>query len=107
MAIFSYKKAGNRRRTREDASVGVSVTLRGDRMDGFLDRLVNLALPQIRDFQGVNPNSFDGERQLVEEQLMFSEIDYDKIDQIRGMDISIVYCITKDGHSMASIVIVK
>ena len=73
--------------------VGVSVTLRGDRMYGFLDRLINLALPRIRDFQGISPKSFDenGNYSLgLEEQLMFPEIEYDKIDQIRGMDISIV-----------------
>jgi large subunit ribosomal protein L5 len=73
--------------------VGVSVTLRGDRMYGFLDRLIHLALPRVRDFQGINPKSFDknGNYSLgLEEQLMFPEIEYDKIDQIRGMDISIV-----------------
>jgi len=73
--------------------VGVSVTLRGERMYGFLDRLIHLALPRVRDFQGINPKSFDknGNYSLgLEEQLMFPEIEYDKIDQIRGMDISIV-----------------
>ena len=72
--------------------VGVTVTLRGERMYAFLDRLINLALPRIRDFQGVNPKSFDGHGNYslgLEEQLMFPEIDYDKIDQIRGMDVSI------------------
>ncbi len=78
---------------REQMPVGVSVTLRGDRMYGFLDRLIHLALPRVRDFQGINPKSFDknGNYSLgLEEQLMFPEIEYDKIDQIRGMDISIV-----------------
>ena len=78
---------------REEMPVGVSVTLRGDRMYGFLDRLIHLALPRVRDFQGINPKSFDknGNYSLgLEEQLMFPEIEYDKIDQIRGMDISIV-----------------
>jgi large subunit ribosomal protein L5 len=73
--------------------VGVTVTLRGEKMYSFLDRLVNLALPRIRDFQGINLKSFDkaGNYSLgLEEQLMFPEIEYDKIDQIRGMDISIV-----------------
>ena len=73
--------------------VGVSVTLRGDRMYGFLDRLIHLALPRVRDFQGINPKSFDknGNYSLgLEEQLMFPEIEYDKIDQIRGMDVCIV-----------------
>jgi len=78
---------------REKMPVGVSVTLRGERMYGFLDRLIHLALPRVRDFQGINPKSFDknGNYSLgLEEQLMFPEIEYDKIDQIRGMDISIV-----------------
>ena len=78
---------------REQMPVGVCVTLRGDRMYGFLDRLIHLALPRVRDFQGINPKSFDkhGNYSLgLEEQLMFPEIEYDKIDQIRGMDICIV-----------------
>lgn len=88
---------------REKAAVGVSVTLRGDRMYGFLDRLINLALPRIRDFQGVSPKSFDGHGNYslgLEEQLMFPEIDYDKIDQIRGMDISIVTSAKDDNQSL-------
>lgn len=78
---------------REKMPVGVTVTLRGDRMYGFLDRLIHLALPRVRDFQGINSKSFDknGNYALgLEEQLMFPEIEYDKIDQIRGMDICIV-----------------
>jgi large subunit ribosomal protein L5 len=78
---------------REQMPVGVSVTLRGDKMYGFLDRLIHLALPRVRDFQGINPKSFDknGNYSIgLEEQLMFPEIEYDKIDQSRGMDISIV-----------------
>nr|YP_009492372.1 ribosomal protein L5 [Stauridium tetras]AWI68985.1 ribosomal protein L5 [Stauridium tetras] len=78
---------------RDKMPVGVSVTLRGERMYGFLDRLIHLALPRVRDFQGVDPKSFDknGNYSLgLEEQLMFPEIEYDKIDQIRGMDICIV-----------------
>ena len=78
---------------REQMPVGVSVTLRGDKMYGFLDRLIHLALPRVRDFQGINPKSFDknGNYSIgLEEQLMFPEIEYDKIDQVRGMDISIV-----------------
>jgi len=74
-------------------AVGISVTLRGERMYAFLDRLINLALPRIRDFQGINPKSFDGQGNYslgLEEQLMFPEINYDSIDQIQGMDISIV-----------------
>ena len=78
---------------REKTPVGVSVTLRGDRMYCFLDRLINLALPRIRDFQGISVKSFDGQGNYsfgLNEQLMFPEIEYDKIQQIRGMDISIV-----------------
>ena len=100
--ITRSKKAIAGFKIREAASVGVSVTLRGDRMYGFLDRLINLALPRIRDFQGVNPKSFDGNGNYslgLEEQLMFPEIDYDKIDQIRGMDISIVTTSKSDTES--------
>jgi large subunit ribosomal protein L5 len=87
------KKAIAAFKLREKMPVGVFVTLRGNRMYAFLDRLINLALPRIRDFQGINPKSFDGSGNYslgLEEQLMFPEIDYDKIDQIRGMDISII-----------------
>ena len=75
--------------------VGVKVTLRHDRMWEFLDRLLNVALPRVRDFRGINPNSFDGRGNYafgLTEQLIFPEIDYDKIDKIRGMDI--VICTT-------------
>lgn len=78
---------------REKMPVGVCVTLRDERMYAFLDRLIHLALPRVRDFQGINPKSFDqnGNYSLgLEEQLMFPEIEYDSIDQVRGMDISIV-----------------
>jgi large subunit ribosomal protein L5 len=78
---------------REDMPVGISVTLRGDRMYAFLDRLINLALPRIRDFQGLSAQSFDGNGNYslgLKEQLMFPELDYDKIDKSRGMDISII-----------------
>ncbi len=91
--ITRSKKAIAGFKIREKMPVGVTVTLRGERMFGFLDRLINLALPRVRDFQGINPKSFDkkGNYSLgLEEQLMFPEIEYDKIDQIRGMDISIV-----------------
>ena len=73
--------------------IGAKVTLRGDRMYEFLDRFFNLALPRVRDFRGINPNSFDGRGNYsmgVREQLIFPEIDYDKIDAIRGMDISFI-----------------
>lgn len=75
---------------REGMPIGCKVTLRGDRMYEFLDRLVNLALPRVRDFRGVNPNSFDGRGNYalgIKEQLIFPEINYDTIDKIRGMDI--------------------
>ncbi len=100
--ITQSKKAIAGFKLRQKAPVGVSVTLRGDRMYGFLDRLINLALPRIRDFQGVNPKSFDGYGNYtlgLEEQLMFPEIDYDKIDQIRGMDISIITTSKNDTES--------
>ena len=77
---------------REGQTVGVKVTLRGDRMWEFLDRLFNVALPRVRDFRGINPNSFDGRGNYsfgLKEQLIFPEIEYDKIDAIRGMDICI------------------
>jgi large subunit ribosomal protein L5 len=77
---------------RDGMPVGCSVTLRGERMWEFLDRLVNVALPRIRDFRGVSPKSFDGRGNYtlgVKEQIIFPEIDYDKIDKIRGMDITI------------------
>ncbi|MCD8325256.1 MAG: 50S ribosomal protein L5 [Lachnospiraceae bacterium] len=78
---------------REGMAIGCKVTLRGEKMYEFLDRLVNLALPRVRDFRGVNPNSFDGRGNYalgIKEQLIFPEIEYDKIDKVRGMDIIIV-----------------
>jgi large subunit ribosomal protein L5 len=78
---------------REGRAIGVKVTLRGDRMWAFLDRLVNIALPRVRDFRGVSPNSFDGRGNYtlgLREQLVFPEIDYDKIDKLRGLEITIV-----------------
>ena len=78
---------------REGMPIGCKVTLRGERMYEFLDRLVNLALPRVRDFRGVNPNSFDGRGNYalgIKEQIIFPEIEYDKIDKVRGMDIIFV-----------------
>ena len=78
---------------REGNAIGAKVTLRGDRMWEFYDRLVSIAIPRIRDFRGLNPNSFDGRGNytfVYPEQLIFPEIDYDKIDTVRGMDITIV-----------------
>lgn len=91
--ITRSKKAIAGFKLRQKMPVGVAVTLRGERMYGFLDRLINLALPRVRDFQGILPKSFDkqGNYSLgLEEQLMFPEIEFDKIDQVRGMDITIV-----------------
>ena len=87
------KKSVANFKLREGMKVGVKVTLRQDRMWEFLDRLFNVALPRVRDFQGINPNSFDGRGNYalgIKEQLIFPEIEYDKIDKIRGMDIIIV-----------------
>ena len=78
---------------REGMPIGCKVTLRGERMYEFVDRLVNLALPRVRDFRGVNPNAFDGRGNYtlgIKEQLIFPEIEYDKIDKVRGMDIIFV-----------------
>ncbi len=78
---------------REGMAIGAKVTLRGDRMYEFLDRFFNIALPRVRDFRGINPNSFDGRGNYsigLKEQLIFPEIEYDKIDKVRGMDICFV-----------------
>ena len=102
--VTRSKKAIASFKLREKMPVGLVVTLRGDKMYAFLDRLINLALPRIRDFQGVSRKSFDGRGNYslgLEEQLMFPEIDYDKIDQIRGMDVSIVTTAKTDKEAMA------
>lgn len=78
---------------REGMAIGCKVTLRGEKMYEFLDRLVNLALPRVRDFRGVNPNSFDGRGNYalgIKEQLIFPEVEFDKIDKVRGMDVIFV-----------------
>ena len=78
---------------REGMAIGCKTTLRGEKMYEFLDRLVNLALPRVRDFRGVNPNAFDGRGNYalgIKEQLIFPEIEYDKVDKVRGMDIAFV-----------------
>ena len=78
---------------REGMPIGCKVTLRGEKMYEFLDRLVNLALPRVRDFRGVNPKAFDGRGNYalgIKEQLIFPEIEYDKVDKVRGMDIIVV-----------------
>lgn len=87
------KKSVANFKLREGQPIGCKVTLRGERMYEFLDRLVNLALPRVRDFRGVNPNSFDGRGNYalgIKEQLIFPEIEYDKVDKVRGMDVIFV-----------------
>jgi large subunit ribosomal protein L5 len=84
---------------REGRAIGVKVTLRGERMWSFLDRLINVALPRVRDFRGISPNSFDGRGNYtvgLREQLVFPEIEYDKIDKLRGLEITIVTSATTD-----------
>lgn len=87
---------------RENMPIGVKVTLRGERMYHFLDKLMNVALPRVRDFRGVSPKSFDGRGNYtlgLREQLIFPEIDYDKIDKVRGMDVVIVTTAKTDEES--------
>ena len=91
--ITKAKKAIANFKIREGMQIGCKVTLRGEKMYEFLDRLVNLALPRVRDFRGVNPNAFDGRGNYalgIKEQIIFPEIEYDKIDKVRGMDVIIV-----------------
>ena len=88
--ICKAKKSVANFKVREGMNIGVKVTLRGERMYEFMDRLFNVALPRVRDFRGINPNSFDGRGNYnmgIKEQLIFPEIEYDKIDKVRGMDI--------------------
>ncbi len=87
------KKSVANFKLREGMAIGCKVTLRGEKMYDFADRLINLALPRVRDFRGVNPNSFDGRGNYalgIKEQLIFPEIEYDKVDKVRGMDIIFV-----------------
>ena len=91
--LCKAKKSVANFKLREGMTIGVKVTLRGDRMYEFLDRFFNLALPRVRDFRGINANSFDGRGKYsmgIKEQLIFPEIDYDKVDKVRGMDICFV-----------------
>lgn len=102
--ITRAKKSLASFKLREGQAIGCKVTLRGDRMYEFFDRLVSLAIPRIRDFRGLNPKSFDGHGNYtfgVNEQLMFPEIDYDKVDTIRGMDITIVTTAATDDQGRA------
>ncbi|MDO4562319.1 MAG: 50S ribosomal protein L5 [Clostridia bacterium] len=91
--ITKAKKSVANFKLRAGMNIGVKVTLRGEKMYEFVDRLFNIALPRVRDFRGINPNAFDGRGNYslgIKEQLIFPEIDYDKIDKIRGMDIIFV-----------------
>ena len=91
--ITKSKKSIANFKLREGMPIGCKVTLRGEKMYEFVDRLINLALPRVRDFRGVNPNAFDGRGNYalgVKEQLIFPEIEYDKIDKVRGMDVIFV-----------------
>jgi len=91
--IRRAKKSIAAYKLREGMAIGCKVTLRGERMWEFADRLINVALPRVRDFRGVSPNSFDGRGNYtlgIKEQLIFPEIDYDKVDKVRGMDIVFV-----------------
>ena len=91
--LCKAKKSVANFKLREGMVIGAKVTLRGERMYEFIDRLFNLALPRVRDFRGINPNSFDGRGNYsmgIKEQLIFPEIDYDKIDKVRGMDVCFV-----------------
>ena len=100
--ICKAKKSVANFKLREGMNIGVKVTLRGERMYEFLDRLFNVALPRVRDFRGINPNSFDGRGNYnmgIREQLIFPEIDYDKIDKVRGMDICFVTTAKTDEES--------
>lgn len=102
--ITRAKKAIAGFKIREGMPVGVMVTLRAEKMYAFVDRLINIALPRIRDFRGVSPKSFDGRGNYclgVKEQLIFPEIEYDSVDQIRGMDVSIVTTASKDEEARA------
>ena len=91
--ITKSKKSIANFKIRENMAIGCKVTLRGEKMYEFADRLINLALPRVRDFRGVNPNGFDGRGNYsmgIREQLIFPEIEYDKVDKVRGMDICFV-----------------
>jgi len=91
--ITKAKRSVANFKLREGMNIGCKTTLRGTKMYEFLDRLINLALPRVRDFRGVNPNAFDGRGNYslgIKEQLIFPEIEYDKVDKVRGMDVIIV-----------------
>jgi large subunit ribosomal protein L5 len=112
LTIIAGQRAQVRRATksiaqfkiREGMPIGVKVTLRGDRMWEFLDRLISIALPRIRDFRGLNPDSFDGRGNYslgIREQIIFPEIDYDSINQIRGLDVALTTTAKDDDQARA------
>ena len=100
--VCKAKKSVANFKIREGMPIGCKVTLRGEKMYEFVDRLVNLALPRVRDFRGVNPNAFDGRGNYalgIKEQLIFPEIEYDKVDKVRGMDIIFVTTANTDAEA--------
>ena len=100
--VTKAKKAIATFKIRQGMNIGCKVTLRGEKMYTFLDKFINVALPRVRDFRGVNPNSFDGRGNYsmgVKEQLIFPEIEYDKVDKIRGMDIIFVTTANTDAEA--------
>ncbi|MFK8137294.1 MAG: 50S ribosomal protein L5 [Bdellovibrionales bacterium] len=102
--ITKAKKAISNFKLREGMALGAAVTLRGERMWSFMDRLVNLALPRVRDFKGISNKGFDGRGNYnmgLKEQIVFPEIDYDKVDKLRGMNITICTSSMNDEHSRA------
>ncbi len=102
--VLKAKKDISNFKLRAGRQIGVKVTLRGDKMWAFLDRLINVALPRLRDFRGISPDSFDGRGNYtlgIREQLIFPELDYDKIDKLRGMEVSIVTTADNDNQGRA------
>jgi large subunit ribosomal protein L5 len=102
--ITKARKSISNFKLREGRAIGAKVTLRGDKMWAFLDRLINIALPRVRDFRGISGNAFDGRGNYtlgLKEQLIFPEIEYDKIDKIRGMEITIVTTADDDSKAYA------
>ncbi len=102
--VTKAKKAISNFKLREGRAIGAKVTLRGERMWAFFDRLVNVALPRVRDFRGITPDAFDGRGNYtlgLKDQLIFPEISYDQIDKLRGMEITIVTTAQNDEHARA------
>lgn len=102
--VTTAKKSIANFKLREGRAIGVKVTLRGERMWAFMDRLINIALPRVRDFRGVSRKSFDGRGNYtlgIREQLIFPEIDYDEIDKVRGMEVSIVTTAPDDEQAVS------